>query len=49
MNESNLNPPQIPPTLQEIEQTLFSEVRQLIDEAKQCAAVAINAEITLLY
>lgn len=28
---------------------LFQEIRQLIDVAKQRAAVAINAEITLLY
>jgi predicted component of type VI protein secretion system len=28
---------------------LFQEIRQLIDTAKQRAAVAINAEITLLY
>jgi len=28
---------------------LVGEVRQLIDAAKQCAAVAVNAEISLLY
>jgi len=28
---------------------LFQEIRQFIDAAKQRAAVAINAEITLLY
>jgi predicted nuclease of restriction endonuclease-like (RecB) superfamily len=28
---------------------LFQEIRQLIDAAKQRAAIAINAEITLLY
>lgn len=28
---------------------LFQEIRQLIDTAKQRAAVAVNAEITLLY
>jgi hypothetical protein len=28
---------------------LFQEIRQLIDAAKHRAAVAINAEITLLY
>jgi len=28
---------------------LVSEVRQLIDAAKQRAAVAVNAEISLLY
>lgn len=36
-------------TLHHAEQALFSEIRQLIDQAKQRAAVAINAEITLLY
>lgn len=36
----------------ELEQSngqLFREIRQLIDTAKQRAAIAINAEITLLY
>ena len=28
---------------------LFEEIRQLIDAAKQRAAVAVNAELTLLY
>ena len=28
---------------------LFEEVRQLIDTAKQRAAIAVNAELTLLY
>ena len=49
MNASDRNPPQITPNIQEIAQTLFSQIRQLIDAAKQRAAVAINAEITLLY
>jgi len=49
MNEADRNPPQIPPNIQETAQTLFSEIRQLIDAAKQRAAVVINAEITLLY
>jgi predicted nuclease of restriction endonuclease-like (RecB) superfamily len=49
MNESFLNLPQSDRTLQETEQKLFSEIRQLIDAAKQRAAIAINAEITLLY
>ena len=30
-------------------QALFEEVRQLIDTAKQKAAIAVNAELTLLY
>jgi predicted nuclease of restriction endonuclease-like (RecB) superfamily len=33
----------------ETTQTLFSEIRHLIDTAKQRAAIAINAEITMLY
>jgi PIN domain nuclease of toxin-antitoxin system len=37
------------PTLHRAEQALFSEVRQLIDQAKQRATLAINTEITLLY
>jgi len=41
--------PQIDRTLQEIEQTLFLEIRQLIESAKQRAAIAINAEITMLH
>ena len=28
---------------------LFEEIRQLIDTAKQQAAIAVNAELTLLY
>jgi predicted nuclease of restriction endonuclease-like (RecB) superfamily len=32
-----------------LSQPLFQEIRQLIDDAKQRAAIAINAEITLLY
>ena len=49
MNEADRNPPHMTPNIQETAQTLFSEIRQLIDAAKQRAAVAINAEITLLY
>ena len=49
MNKIDRTPPQITPNIQETAQTLFSEIRQLIDAAKQRAAVAINAEITLLY
>jgi len=49
MNETDRNPPQVTLNIQEIAQTLFSEIRQLIDAAKQRAAVAINSEITLLY
>ena len=49
MNEADRTPPQMTPNIQETAQTLFSEIRQLIDAAKQRAAVAINAEITLLY
>ena len=49
MNESFSSLPQSNRTLQETEQTLFLEIRQLIDAAKQRAAAAINAEITLLY
>ena len=30
-------------------QELFEEVRQLIDTAKQRAAIAVNAQLTLLY
>jgi hypothetical protein len=41
--------PQIDRTLQETEQTLFLEIRQLIESAKQRAAIAINAEITMLH
>ena len=49
MNEADLKPQQMTPNIQVTAQTLFSEIRQLIDAAKQRAAVAINAEITLLY
>jgi predicted nuclease of restriction endonuclease-like (RecB) superfamily len=49
MNESFLNLPQSDRTLQETEITLFIEIRQLIESAKQRAAIAINAEITMLY
>ena len=35
--------------LQETEQILFLEILQLIESAKQLAAIAINAEITMLY
>ncbi|WP_434685878.1 PDDEXK nuclease domain-containing protein [Pseudanabaena minima] len=49
MKEVDRNPPQIIPNIQETAQTLFSEIRQLIDAAKQRAAVAINTEITMLY
>jgi predicted nuclease of restriction endonuclease-like (RecB) superfamily len=49
MNETDRTPPQITLNIQEIAQALFSEIRQLIDAAKQRAAVAINSEITLLY
>jgi predicted nuclease of restriction endonuclease-like (RecB) superfamily len=49
MNEADPNPPQTTQNIQETAQTLFSEIRHLIDAAKQRAAVAINAEITLLY
>ena len=50
MSESDQrSPSQVVPILPETAQTLFSEIRQLIDVAKQRAAVAINAEITLLY
>jgi predicted nuclease of restriction endonuclease-like (RecB) superfamily len=49
MNEADPLNPQIDTTLQRSEQTLLSEIRQLIDAARQRAVVAINAEITLLY
>ena len=41
--------PQSDRTLQETEKALFLEIRQLIETAKQRAAIAINAEITMLY
>jgi len=34
MNEADHNSPQITPNIQETAQTLFSEIRQLIDTAK---------------
>jgi len=49
MEKDDRNPPQINPVFQETEQTLFIEIRQLIESAKQRTAVAINAEITMLY
>ncbi len=49
MKEVDRTSQQIIPNIQETAQTLFSEIRQLIDAAKQRAAIAINAEITLLY
>jgi len=49
MTDSDRNPPQINPVLQEIEQTLFSEIRQLIDLAKQNAATTIKTEVNKLY
>lgn len=49
MNEADRNPPQITFVLQEIEQALFLKIHQLIESAKQRAAVAINAEITMIY
>lgn len=35
--------------LQKPEQVLFADIRQLIDSSRQRVAVAVNAEITLLY
>jgi hypothetical protein len=49
MNEADPKSSQITSNIQKTAQTLFSEIRQLIDAANQSAAVAINAEITLLY
>ena len=49
MNEADRKPQQMTPNIQVTAQTLFSEIRQLIDAAKQRAAVVINAEITMLY
>ncbi len=49
MNEADRKSPQTTPNIQEIAFVLFSKIRQLIDAAKQRAAVAINSEITLLY
>ncbi len=46
MTLSNSNLPIEPESLR---QEFFSEIRSLIDGAKQQAAIAINAEITLLY
>jgi predicted nuclease of restriction endonuclease-like (RecB) superfamily len=48
MTESDPHTPQIAPALQDAGQTLFSEIRQLIDAAKQRAAVAIKTEINAL-
>jgi hypothetical protein len=47
MNASDHNSPQITPNIQETAQTLFSEIRQLIDAAKQRAAIDLirNAEL----
>jgi len=47
MNASDRNSSQTTPNIQEIAQTLFIEIRQLIDAAKQRAAVAVisNAEL----
>jgi len=49
MNKADQISPENAPVLQEIEQALFREIRQLIESAKQIAAIAINAEITMLY
>jgi predicted nuclease of restriction endonuclease-like (RecB) superfamily len=49
MSETDPLKAQNDPILHRVEQALFSEIRQLIDQAKQRAAVAINIEITLLY
>ena len=49
MNEVDRKSPQTTSNIQEIAFVLFSKIRQLIDAAKQRAAVAINSEITLLY
>jgi predicted nuclease of restriction endonuclease-like (RecB) superfamily len=46
MTSSDLEPSIVPATSG---QELFGEIRSLIDSAKQRAAIAINAEITLLY
>jgi predicted nuclease of restriction endonuclease-like (RecB) superfamily len=46
MTSSDLEPSIVPATSG---QDLFGEIRSLIDSAKQRAAIAINAEITLLY
>jgi predicted nuclease of restriction endonuclease-like (RecB) superfamily len=48
MTESAPHTPQIDPALQNAGQILFSEIRQLIDAAKQRAAVAIKTEINSL-
>ena len=47
MNEADRNLPQMTPNIQETAQTLFSEISQIIDAAKQSAAVAVirNAEL----
>jgi DUF1016 N-terminal domain len=49
MSETDPLKVQNDPTLHRAEQALFSDIRQLINQAKQRAAVAINTEITLLY
>lgn len=49
MNEADPLDLQIAPTFQGEGQTLFSEIRQLIDAAKQRATIAINSEINALY
>jgi predicted nuclease of restriction endonuclease-like (RecB) superfamily len=49
MSETDPLKVQNDPILRRVEQALFSEIRQIIDQAKQRAAVAINSEITLLY
>jgi hypothetical protein len=49
MTESDPHAPQIDPALQNVGQTLFSEIRDLIDAAKQRAAIAINTEINALH
>ena len=48
MNEDDPLDPQIDTVLQRSEQTLLSEIRQLIDSTKQRAAVALNTEISSL-
>ncbi|MDQ6961760.1 MAG: DUF1016 N-terminal domain-containing protein [Mariprofundaceae bacterium] len=38
-----------PPSINKNTQPLLGDIRQLIDAAKQRAAVAVNAEVSLLY
>jgi predicted nuclease of restriction endonuclease-like (RecB) superfamily len=47
MNAADRTPPQITPNIQETAQKLFSEISQLIDAAKQRAAIDLirNAEL----